>query len=477
MVSLLILVPFFAAIVLNAPFKALREKLSFGLSLALFLGQMLLMIFPSATLWASRCATLDFLFHFPLRVDALSTVLLFCIGAVLTATLLLSSKTIPQGDRRINFISVLLLMQAGMNGVVVVTDLFSLYVFLEIVAVSSFILIAFDKHIHAFEAAFKYLVMSVVATALMLSSIALLILVTGQTSFTGISAALQVPSNSLLVTLAVGVFICAAFIKSGLMPFHGWLPDAYSAAPAPVSVLLAGVVTKTVGIYTLLRIVIFVFGFTDALKNILLVVGALSAVAGALAALAQTDFKRMLAYSSISQMGYIILGLGSGTPLGVLGAIFHLFNHAIFKSLLFSNSAAIESRTGIKNIQEMSGLGSRMPLTALTCAVGSLSTAGIPPLAGFWSKLIIIIALWMSGYHVYAAIAVSASLITLAYFLYLQRNVFFGKAKEAFNTIEEAEFIVLLPAIVLAAITFAVGVAFPWMWNTLIRRLPNIFGA
>ena len=477
MASLLILVPFFAAIVLNAPFKALRERWSFGLSLILFLGQTLLMIFPRAGLWASCCPALDSLFHFPLRVDVLSTVLLFCIGAVLTATLLLSSKAIPQGDRRINFLSVLLLMQAGMNGAVVVTDIFSLYVFLEIVAVSSFILIAFDKQIHAFEAAFKYLVMSVVATALMLSSIALLILVLGQTSFAGIAAAMQAPSNHLLVTLAVGVFICAAFIKSGLMPFHGWLPDAYSAAPAPVSVLLAGVVTKTVGIYTLLRIVIFVFGFTDPLRNILLVVGALSAVAGALAALAQTDFKRMLAYSSISQMGYIILGLGTGTPLGIFGAIFHLFNHAIFKSLLFSNSAAIESRTGIKNIQEMSGLGSRMSLTALTSAVGSLSTAGIPPLAGFWSKFIIIIALWMSGNHTYAVIAVLASLLTLAYFLYLQRNVFFGKAKEAFNTIEEAEFVVLLPAIVFAAITFAVGVAFPWMWNTLILRLPNIFGA
>ncbi|MDD4907650.1 MAG: proton-conducting transporter membrane subunit [Candidatus Omnitrophica bacterium] len=477
MAPLLILVPFFAAIFLNVPFKALREKSAFGVALALFLGQMLLMIFPKAGLWTFPVATLDKFFHFPLRVDALSTVLLFCIGAVLTATLLLSLRAVPQDERRLNFISVLLLMQAGMNGAVVVVDLFSLYVFLEIVAVSSFILIAFDKHVHAFEAAFKYLVMSVVATALMLLSIALILLVSPDTTFSGISASLQGSPNSLLVTLAVGVFVCAAFIKSGLMPFHGWLPDAYSAAPAPVSVLLAGVVTKTVGIYTLLRIVIFVFGFTLPLKNILLAVGALSALAGALAALAQTDFKRMLAYSSISQMGYIILGLGCGTPLGALGAVFHLFNHAIFKSLLFSNSAAIESRAGIRNIQEMSGLGSRMPWTALTCAVGSLSTAGIPPLAGFWSKFIIIIALWMSGNYTYAVIAILVSLLTLAYFLYLQRNVFFGKAKDTFNKIEEAEFVILLPAIVFSAITFIVGVAFPWVWNTLLLRLPSIFGA
>ncbi|MFA5095989.1 MAG: proton-conducting transporter membrane subunit [Candidatus Omnitrophota bacterium] len=476
MVSLLILVPFFAAIFLNAPLKALREKLAFGAALVLFLGQMLLMIFPKAGSWTAHAAVLDNLLRFPLKMDALSTVLLFCIGAVLSAALLLSLRAIPQDDRRLNFISVLLLMQAGMNGVVLVADLFSLYVFLEIVAVSSFILIAFDKHIHAFEAAFKYLVMSVVASALMLSSIAMILLVSGDTSFPGISAALQGSPDSLLIASAVGIFICAAFIKSGLMPFHGWLPDAYSAAPAPVSVLLAGVVTKTVGIYTLLRIVVFVFGFTLPLKNILLIVGALSALAGALAALAQTDFKRMLAYSSISQMGYIILGLGSGTPLGVLGAVFHLFNHAIFKSLLFSNSAAIESRAGIRNIQEMSGLGSRMPWTALTCAVGSLSTAGMPPLAGFWSKLLIIIALWMSGNYAYAVIAILASLLTLAYFLYLQRNVFFGKAKEAFNKIEEAEFVILLPAVVFSAITFVVGVAFPWIWNTLLLRLPGIFG-
>ncbi len=477
MVSLFILAPFLAAVLINAPLKALRERWSAGLALVLFLGQMLLMIFPSSGMMASGAAALGRIFPLPLKVDILSTVLLFCIGAVLAATLLLSLKSVPAGERRGHFISVLFLMQAGMNGAVVVTDLFSLYVFLEIVAVASFILIAFDKHAHAFEAAFKYIVMSVVATAFMLSSIALLLMASGTTTFAGIAAALQAPSNALLVTLAVGIFVCAAFIKSGLMPFHGWLPDAYSAAPAPVSVLLAGVVTKTVGIYTLLRVVIFVFGFTLPLKHILLAVGALSAVAAALAALGQTDFKRMLAYSSISQMGYIILGLGSGTPLGVLGAIFHLFNHAIFKSLLFSNSAAIESRTGIKNIQEMSGLGSRMPLTALTCAVGSLSTAGIPPLAGFWSKLIIIIALWMSGNRAYAVIAVLASLITLAYFLYLQRNVFFGKAKEGVGAVEEAEFVILLPAIVFAVMTLAVGAAFPWLWNTLILRLPNIFGA
>jgi multicomponent Na+:H+ antiporter subunit D len=118
-----------------------------------------------------------------------------------------------------------------------------------------------------------------------------------------------------------------------------------------------------------------------------------------------------------------------------------------------------------------------MPWTALTCAVGSLSTAGIPPLAGFWSKFIIIIALWMSGNYTYAVIAILVSLLTLAYFLYLQRNVFFGKAKDTFNKIEEAEFVILLPAIVFSAITFIVGVAFPWVWNTLLLRLPSIFGA
>jgi multicomponent Na+:H+ antiporter subunit D len=259
-----------------------------------------------------------------------------------------------------------------------------------------------------------------------------------------------------------------------LVPFHGWLPDAYSSAPAGVSILLAGIVTKATGVYTLIRLTTAVFGFSAPVKSILLFVGAISIIIGALAALGQKDFKRMLAYSSISQIGYIIIGLGTGTPLGIVGAVFHLFNHAVFKSLLFVNSAAVEEQTGTRDMDKMGGLSDKMPVTGATSVVAFCSTAGIPPFSGFWSKLIIFMALWQVGLYTYAAIAMLASVITIAYFLSMQRRVFWGKLAEGFEQLKEANLAFTIPAILLALITVGVGVCFPYILNTFILPVRSI---
>jgi multicomponent Na+:H+ antiporter subunit D len=208
-----------------------------------------------------------------------------------------------------------------------------------------------------------------------------------------------------------------------------------------------------------------VFGFTEGIKSALLLVGVISMLFGAFAALTQNNFKRMLAYSSISQVGYILACLVTGMALGVLGAIFHFFNHAIFKSLLFVNSAAVERQTGTNDMDKMGGLSERMPVTGATSLVGFLSTSGIPPLAGFWSKLMIIIALWMSGHYAYAVTAVLASVLTLGYLLTMQRKVFFGKLADTFRDIKEAEAGFSAAAIALALLTLGVGIFFPVVFN------------
>jgi len=295
----------------------------------------------------------------------------------------------------------------------------------------------------------------------------------GDTSFESVRDAVQ-GTNNFYAVLAVGLFMGGLFIKGGLIPFHGWLPDAYSSAPAGVSVLLAGIVTKTTGIYTLIRVVSEIFGFNETIKSILLLLGIISIFVGAFAALLQTDFKRMLAYSSISQVGYIVLALGTGTGLGIAGAIFHLFNHSIFKTQLFVNSAAVEKQTGTTEMGRYGGLSNSMPVTGWTSVIAFLSTAGIPPFSGFWSKLIIIVALWTAGYHTYAALAILGSLITLAYFLYMQRRVFFGKSDKN-SGIKEASIGLLIPAIILALITIGVGVFFPYLVDTIIVPISSIF--
>ncbi len=448
--------PLLGVIILNLPFGRLMRKIAFWVCLALFSAQVLWVLTPVS-------AAFEPIFKFNLIVDDLSRVVLFCIGMVLFAALFTGEHVITDEDKRFNFLNLLLIALAGLNGVVMVKDVFSLYVFLEITAVASFVLISLYRDKDALEAAFKYLVLSAVATVMMLSAIALLLLVSGGTGFSAINAAIMTSPHSSLITMAMGLFICGLFIKGGLMPFHGWLPDAYSAAPSPVSVLLAGIVTKTVGIYALIRIVTLVFVFDDPVKLLLMFVGAVSIVFGALAALGQSDMRRMLAYSSISQVGYIVIGLGCGTALGIFGAVFHLLNHAIFKTLLFVNSAAVESQTGQRNMDRMSGLAEKMPVTGLTSLLASLSAAGIPPLSGFWSKLLIIMALWISGYYFYAALAVAASAITLAYFLSMQRRVFFGKTGSEFNNVKDAGFKLLLPSLVLALLIVAIGLLFPFL--------------
>jgi len=332
--SLLILIPLFGVIALNLLFagNGRLKGMAFAFALGLFILQIAVAIFHHPVFWNNSLERIDSFFNVSFFVDHLSFIMFICIGMVSIASLFVARYTMPDENGRFKFINLLILASLGMSGIVMVKDIFSLYVFMEITAVSSFLLIAYPRSLESLEGAFKYLVLSAVATVLMLSSIGLLLLISGSTSFSAIAAAIGDSRNSALIVFAIGLFICGLFIKGGLVPFHGWLPDAYTAAPAGVSVLLAGVVTKAAGIYTMIRIVTALFPYDKAVNSVLMLIGTISIFIGALVAIGQDNFKRMLAYSSISQMGYIILGLGAGTGLGIAGAVFHLFNHSIFKS-------------------------------------------------------------------------------------------------------------------------------------------------
>ena len=460
----LLIVPLAGVLILNLPLSFLRKcVIPFGVAFALV--QIVMALF-----WASELALPSVL---PLVVDGLTRVMLLAIALIVISALLVGRATIEDGIKRCNFANLVILALVGMNGVVLCADLFSIYVFIEIAAASSFILIASEKTRAGFEGAFKYFVLSATASVAILIGVALLLFVSGSTKFTDVALVISTSPGQPFVLIALALFVGGLFIKSGVVPFHGWVPDAYSSAPSAVSVLLAGIVTKATGVYVLLRLVMDVFGFSPALSDIMMLVGALTLSCAALAALVQTNFKRMLAYSSISQVGYIILSFGVATPLGIAGAVFHLFNHAIFKSLLFVNAAAVEKRTGTCNMNEMGGLAQKMPLTGFSSVVGLLSTAGVPPLAGFWSKLIIILALWQVGCYAYASFAILFSLVTLAYFLIMQRKIFFGLLRP--NCEKASEVLELaVPTIMLTAITIAVGLLIPFIKGTFLLPI-NVF--
>jgi multicomponent Na+:H+ antiporter subunit D len=490
--SVLVLAPLAALILLNLPIKGQRTGLAYGLVLLLTAAQAAVLVFQPDLL---RAGAPGQVLGLSLAADELSFVLLLSAGMVIFITALVGHAMMADGKQRFYFMNVLLVSLIGMNGAVLVSDLFSLYVFLEITAVASFLLIAFNRDRHGLEGAFKYIIMSAVATVLMLTAIALFVLAAHSASFEVIHKAVCAPGANPLVRIALGAFICGLFIKGGLVPFHGWVPGAYSAAPAPVSVLLAGAATKISGIYGLIRLGLIgaysaappagpvgkpawvwdLFAGSASFSTLMLLIGMVSIVVGAFAAIAQTDMKRLLAWSSISQVGYIVLALGCGTPLAVVGAVFHVFNHATFKSLLFVNSAAVEQQLQTTDMERLGGLGGRMPFTATTSVVGLLSASGVPPLAGFWSKLLIILALWQADHRAYAILAVLMSVVTLAYLLLMQRKVFFGKVREGLEGTREASAGLVLASLALAGVTVGAGVLFPLLYHTFLlqARVPQ----
>ena len=409
-----------------------------------------------------------------LALDAFSLIMLVAIALVGLAASLFSIDYMEHYGAKANYYALYLVMIAGMNGLVLATDLFGVYIFLEVAAIASYALVAYGLGHDELEAAFKYLMLSVVASAFLLGAIAVIFGMTGSLDFAAVAAALRELNAGTALGIASAFFLLGFGLKAALVPFHAWLPDAHPSAPAPISAILSGLLIKVSGVYALTRIFLNVFGLTPALSTVLMWLATISVVVAAFLALGQKDMKRMLAYSSISQVGYVVLGIGIGTPLGIAGGLFHLFNHALAKGLLFLTSGSVQQATGTRDLDKMGGLAKRMPVTATTNLIGSLSIAGVPPLNGFWSKLLIIVALVQAGHPVFAIIAVLASVLTLWYYLLLQRKAFFGKLNEAWSGVKEAPFWMTLATVLLALLCVGIGILFSSTVSTWIRPAADV---
>jgi multicomponent Na+:H+ antiporter subunit D len=384
-----------------------------------------------------------------LVLDGLSSLMLLVIGTVGTAAMLFSARYMEQYTAKAKYLSLFLLMIAGMNGVVLSGDIFNLFVFLEIASIASYALVGFGCGAEELEAAFKYMVLGSIASIFVLFAVGLVYGNTGSLNMAYIGKAIQASGLNLGLTFALSLFIAGFSLKAALVPFHAWLPDAHPSAPAPISAMLSGVLIKTLGVYALARILFNVFGISLHTGWILVILGLTSMVAGAFLALGQWDLKRLLAYSSISQIGYVVLGIGLGglilarggnpawASLALLGGLFHLANHSVYKSLLFLTSGSVEMSTGTRDMRKMGGLGGKLPFTRAACTVASASVAGVPPFSGFWSKLILVIAAVQAHFIWVAAVIVFVSLCTLIMYLKVQRHVFLGELPKTLKQIRE----------------------------------------
>ena len=404
-----------------------------------------------------------------LVLDGLSSLLLLIISVVSAAAMLFSTRYMEQYTAKSKYLCLFLLMVAGMNGVVLSGDLFNLFVFLEIASLASYALVGFGCEHEELEASFKYMVLGSIGSIFVLFAVAFVYGNTGSLNMAYVSKAITDAGLNVGLGFAMALFIVGFGLKAALVPFHAWLPDAHPSAPAPISAMLSGVLIKALGIYALARVLFNVFGVTVSIGWILVVLGLLSMIAGAFLAIGQWDFKRLLAYSSISQIGYVVLGIGLGglilakggnlayASLAIFGGLFHLANHAVYKSLLFLTSGSVQMSTGTRQMKEMGGLAQKMPVTRATATVASASIVGIPPFSGFWSKLILVIAAIQSGFIWVAAIIVFVSLCTLIMYLKVQRYVFLGELPENLQQTKENTGSMLVAMIVLACLCLLMG--------------------
>jgi len=395
-----------------------------------------------------------------LVANAFSVLMLLVISIDSVAASIYSIAYMEEYTSKAKYYVLFLLMIAGMNIVVLGADLVNMYIGIEVAALSCYALVAYGLGREYLEASFRYQILGTVGTLCLVGGIGLLYSQGGTVSFAGLLASdasavadFRVPAILIMSGLA---------LKAAFMPYHAWLPDAHSTAPSPVSGMLSGVFVKVIGVYGLFRLLFLVFEPGDVLATALLVIASVSIVAGALLALAQMDMKRLLAYHTISQMGYVLLGLAVGTPLALAGALFHLVNHALFKELFFLGAGSVERQTGTRDIAVLGGLNSRMPVTGVTSAIGFFSISGCPPFNGFWSKLLIIVAAIQAGYVGLGVVGAIGAILTVASFLKYEKGVFFGALPEALQKVKESPTSMWVPSVMLATLCLVLGLMFPW---------------
>ena len=320
-----------------------------------------------------------------------------------------------------------MMMITGAIGIIITGDIFNLFVFMEIVAVTAVSLTSFYRNRDGAEAGFKYLLIGGFASAMILLAILLLYTQVGTLNMAEISERMHMVPQGIKATILV-LFIIGFGIEAEMFPLNGWAPDAYSQAPGPTSAAFAGIVVKA-GVYGLVRIIFTLFDIEGAF-DFLIVAGLVTMIIAEFSAVHQTNLKRMLAYSSIGQMGLVLIAFGIGTKASVFAALFLIFNHAVIKSLLFMTGSILMYNSKTKTISSLNGIAKKLPYVSILFAIGAFAIVGLPPFSGFWSKLYILTAA-ADKEMIFLILAILAvSIVEIVYYFRVVSNLYFAEDKE-----------------------------------------------
>jgi len=408
-------------------------------------------------------------FELSFRVDGLSIFIAIISFIIWVAIFIYSIGYIKENILR--YYTLLLLALGAVQDTFFAIDLVNFYVFLEMTTIFAYFLIIHNKDFTAQKAGYKYLLMSISGAFLILLSIFFSYQHTGNYELSGII--------HCGYPIAPILFLTGCFIKAGAVPLHTWLPEAHPAAPTPISAFLSGIMIK-IGVYGLIRVIFPInnpsiainSNMVDLLNSTIIFIALLSIFIGGFLALLQENAKRLLAYSSVSQIGYILFGIGVGTQIGLTGGIYHIINHAIFKGLLFLSVGAAIFRVKSKNFDDLGGLWKKMPVTTIACIIAALSLSGIPPLGGYASKALIGKA--VAEYNpILKYVLTFSSALTLAYVFKLIKFTFFGKENKFLSLLKEVHFYMLIPMLLLSFLCITLGLTANLIVNSFMPIAVN----
>jgi formate hydrogenlyase subunit 3/multisubunit Na+/H+ antiporter MnhD subunit len=385
---------------------------------------------------------------------------------------LYSLKYMADHPRRAEHYAYLLLALGMTAGAALANNLIVLLFFWDVLVVLLYGMVTMGGE-KAIEGANKSLILIGAADLALLMGIAFLWKASGTLTLSDLTAN-PLPLSGWLAVTAYVLILAGAFAKAGAMPLHSWLPAISTTAPIPTMAYLPAALDKLLGIYLLARISLNLFVMTPVMGLILMGLGSISIVAALLMALIQHDFRKMLAFHAVSQVGYMVLGIGTGVPIGVIGGLFHMLNNALYKCCLFLCGGSVERQTGRTEFSQLGGLAGAMPWTFAACLVAALSISGVPPFNGFVSKWLIYQGILERGgalFPLFLLAAMFGSALTLASFMKMLYSLFWGDRPKGLEHVKESSASMVIPVIVLAVLCVAFGVFYAWPVNVLIRPI------
>ena len=398
------------------------------------------------------------------RIDILAAYVLLIVSGMASLVLVFAKESVPSEieEHRIPyFYAAFMLAFAGLLGIVATGDAFNVFVFLEISSLATYALISMGKDRRALSASFTYLIMGTIGATFILIGIGSMYMLTGTLNMLDLAERLAHVTDTRVGKAGIAFLTVGIGLKLAVFPLHLWLPNAYAYAPSMVTAFLAATATK-VAVYLLLRVILDIFGIDFSLgllplEDLLLILGLLGILSASLVAVYQGNIKRLFAYSSVAQIGYMVLGIGLANATGITSTILHLFNHALMKGALFIALGAVAYRIGSTTLKDFSGLGRKMPLTMAGIVAGGLSLIGVPPSVGFISKWYLVLATLERDLWPVALLVLLGSLLAVIYVWKLVETAYFRKPDE-YKYYQEAPVSMLAPLWILVIANFYFGI-------------------